>query len=173
MFSLYFVKVWWTLSKAPWDSGCYALDLNCFVFNLINWAIYTQYMYIVRQYIHNICTLSGNIYTIYVHCQAIYTQYMYIVRQYLHNICTLSGNINTIYVHCQAIYTQYMYIVGQYIHNICTLSVNIYTIYVHCQAIYKLFVRALETGRKTIFWSVTVHYSQWGQLDCSNRTSAW
>jgi hypothetical protein len=36
MCSSYFVKVWWTLSKDPWDSGRYALDLNCFVFNLID-----------------------------------------------------------------------------------------------------------------------------------------
>jgi hypothetical protein len=27
-----------------------------------------------------------------------------------------------------------------------------YTIYVHCRKIYNLFVRALETGRKTIIW---------------------
>ena len=36
MFSLYFVKFWWTISKAPWDSGYYALDLNSLVVILIN-----------------------------------------------------------------------------------------------------------------------------------------
>ena len=31
-----FVKVWWNLSRAPWDSGWYALDWSCFMFNLIH-----------------------------------------------------------------------------------------------------------------------------------------
>jgi hypothetical protein len=31
-------NVWWNLSRAPWDSGWYVLDWNCFMFNLGWWG---------------------------------------------------------------------------------------------------------------------------------------
>jgi hypothetical protein len=112
--------------------------------------------------------LPANVHILCIYCLTMYIYCVYIAWQCTYIVYILPGNVHILCIYCP---TMYIYCV--YIANICTLSGNIYTIYVHCQAIYKLFVRDLETGRKTIFWSVTVHYSQWRQLDCSNRTSAW